>query len=77
MVTERVKGKDGKSYPSKQRTPEQRFNVLWWVHYYRHVRHLSMPGIVAALQEHQGVRVSLGTVHRYLKAKCDLCGQEA
>jgi hypothetical protein len=70
-----VLGADGKVYPYRPLTDEQRTAMVGRVHYMRHADHLSVRGIIARLAG-EGFRASVGTVHTWLGWQCDRCSGE-
>jgi hypothetical protein len=76
-VNATVKGLDGKTYRAKAMTPVQRTALVSRVHYLSHIEHMSVRGIVAALEDVNSVRVSVGAVHKYLSNwRCEVCQED-
>jgi hypothetical protein len=73
-VNATVTGLDGKTYRARAMTPVQRIALVSRVHYLSHVERLSVRRIVAALEDVNSVRVSVGAVHKYLNNwRCEVC----
>jgi len=72
MIT-RCWGADGKTYPARALTPEDRLRLIGRVHYLSHAENLSVRKIVARLDA-EGVTRSVGSVSEYLtRYQCSRC----
>lgn len=69
-----VLGTDGKVYPDRPLSHDQRAAIVGRVHYLSHDEHLSVRQIITRLGE-EGFYASVGTVHAWLRWRCDGCVQ--
>jgi hypothetical protein len=68
-----IRGTDGKVYPYRRLTDEQRASWVGKVHYLHHAERLSIRDILNTLQG-EGFYCSVGTVHAWLKSwRCTEC----
>jgi hypothetical protein len=72
MTSERITGTDGKTYPARWQTPQDREWLKGRVHYLHHNQQLSVRQIRAVLAEDHNVRRSVGWVSGVLNTwRCD------
>jgi hypothetical protein len=62
-VDVRVRGRDGRLYPARPLTREERNQARWLAHHLVHGEHLSIRVAQQVMADRYGIRRAVGTIH--------------